>query len=356
MATQALDETKLQAFMGKVVGDLSGTMVSFLCSIGDRLGLFKELSANGPASSVELAARAGIDERYAREWLRALTTAGYLEYDGLTQRYSLPPEHALALAQEGGPMFVGGMYQMIPAFAGPLNQLIQAFRQGGGVPQAAYDQAFWDGFERFSGGWFENLLIQQWIPAVPSVQTKLERGALVADIGSGRGRALIKLAQAFPRSRFVGFDNYEPTVALAAANAQAAGVADRVSFRALDVVQGLPEQYDLITTFDVVHDMANPRGALKAIRRALKADGTYLCLEINCADNPEENAGPIAALFYGASVLYCMTSSLSAGGEGLGTMGLPQAKIRELCVEAGFGPVRRLPLENPFNTLYEIKA
>jgi 2-polyprenyl-3-methyl-5-hydroxy-6-metoxy-1,4-benzoquinol methylase len=355
MATQTLDETKLQAFMGKVVGDLSATMVSFLCSIGDRLGLFKELSAHGPATSDELAARAGINERYAREWLGALKSAGYLEYDAGSRRYSLPPEHAMALAQEGGPMFVGGMYQMLPAMAGPLDQLITAFRQGGGVPQATYHQNFWDGFERFSGGWFENLLIQEWIPAVPDVQAKLERGALVADIGCGRGRALIKLAQAFPRSRFVGFDNYEPTVGLATANAQAGGVGDRVTFQVLEVVQGLPDQYDLITTFDVIHDMANPRGALKAIRRGLKPDGTYLCLEINCADNPDENAGPVAAMFYSASVLYCMTTSLAAGGEGLGTMGLPETKVRELCTEAGFSSVRRLPLENPFNILYEVK-
>ena len=357
MTTQlSIDEAKLQAFLGQVVSDTAAAFSAPFVLLGDRLGLYQVMASSGPVTSQELAASTGLHERYVREWLLNQTAGGYIEYDPARERYTLPPEHAMALAQEGGPIFVGGMYQMLPAMAGPLDQLITAFRQGGGVPQATYHQNFWDGFERFSGGWFENLLIQEWIPAVPDVQAKLERGALVADIGCGRGRALIKLAQAFPRSRFVGFDNYEPTVGLATANAQAGGVGDRVTFQVLDVVQGLPDQYDLITTFDVIHDMANPRGALKAIRRGLKPDGTYLCLEINCADNPEENAGPVAAMFYGTSVLYCMTTSLAAGGEGLGTMGMPEAKVRELCTEAGFDAVRRLPLENPFNTLYEVKA
>jgi SAM-dependent methyltransferase len=176
----------------------------------------------------------------------------------------------------------------------------------------------------------------------------------VADVGCGHGRALITLAHAFPNSRYVGYDVFAPAVARAQANAEAAGVTERVQFRTLDVVQGLPEPYDLITTFDVGHDMVNPRGALRAIRQALRPDGTYLMLEINCHDTLEANAGPLGALFYSASVLYCMTTSLAHGGEGLGTMGLPESKVRALCTEAGFSSVRRLPLENPFNTLYEI--
>lgn len=351
----AIDEGKLHAFMGKILGDISGAMTAVLGHLGDRLGLFKDLAANGPTTSAELAQRAGVIERYAREWLGGMASAGYLEYDAASQRYSLPAEHAMALAQEGGPMFVGGFLHMLPAMVAPLGQLTEAFRQGGGVPQAAYDQSFWDGFERFSGGWFENFLIQQWLPAVPNVQAKLERGASVADVGCGRGRALIKMAQAFPNSRYAGYDAYAPTIALATERAKDAGVGDRVHFETRDVVQGLPEQFDLITTFDVVHDAVNPRGLLKAIRAGLKPDGSYLCLEINCADRPEENRGPLATMFYGASVTYCMTTSLAGGGEGLGTLGLPEAKLRELCTEAGFSSLHRVPLENPFNTLYEAK-
>lgn len=352
----AVDPAKAEAFVHKAFGDATGALVTFMCALGDRLGLFKDLAAKGAATSEELAQRAGVNERYAREWLRALASAGYLAYDAASQRFSLPPEHAPVLAQEGGPFFFGGLYEELQPMVGVFEQLLLAFRQGGGVPQAAYGETFWDGLERFTGSWFENHLLPVWIPAMAEVQAKLERGARVADVGCGRGRALIKLAQAFPKSEYVGFDAYKPTVGRAAANAEAAGVADRVRFESRDVLHGLPEQYDVITTFDVVHDMVDPRGALKAIRAALKPDGSYVCLEINCADNPADNTGPLAATFYSVSTFYCMTTSLAGGGEGLGTMGLPEAKMRELCSEAGFGSLRRVPIENPFNTLYEVKA
>jgi SAM-dependent methyltransferase len=213
----------------------------------------------------------------------------------------------------------------------------------------------YEGIERFTAGWFENLLIPVWIAALPTVQAQLERGIRVADVGCGRGRALIKLAQAFPESRYIGYDLYGPNVDRATANARAAGVEDRVTLRQGDVVDGLPERYDLITTFDVVHDAVDPLGLLRAIRQALQPDGTYLCLEINCQDRLEQNAGPLGALFYSCSVLLCMTLSLAEDGAGFGTMGLPETRLRALAEEAGFSHIRRLPLENPFNTLYELK-
>lgn len=351
----ALDHSKLEAFMGKLIDDMGGTMTTLLSCLGDRLGLFKDLAENGPASSAELAGRMGLSERYVREWLWGMTSAGYLEHDSATGRYALPAEHAAALAEEAGPMFVGGVFQMLPEIAKPFDRLAAAFKEGGGVSQDAFAPAFWAGMERFTAGWFENLLLQEWIPALPDVKEKLQRGALVADIGCGSGRALIKLAQAFPSSRFVGYDAFEGQVSRAVENAKAAGVADRVDFEQRDAVEGLPQQYDLITTFDVIHDAVNPRGLLRAIREGLKPDGTYLLLEINSADKPEENVGSLASMFYGMSVFYCMTTSLANGGEGLGTVGLPETKIREFCGEAGFGSVRRLPIENPFNVLYEVK-
>jgi SAM-dependent methyltransferase len=285
-----------------------------------------------------------------------MACSGYLEYDPSSGRFALPPEHAPALAQEAGPLFFGGVYQELLGALKPLDRLIVAFRQGGGVPQSAYDEDFWEGLERFTAAWFENHLVQEWIPAMPEVQAKLERGALVADVGCGRGRALIKLAQAFPSSRYVGYDAFEPTIARATRNARAAGVGDRVRFEQRDASKGLPEQYDVITTFDVVHDAVDPRGLLRAIRQALRSGGTYVCLDINCSDRLEENAGPLGALFHGFSLLYCLTTSLAGGGEGLGTVGLPESKLRELCAEVGFGSVRRVPLENPFNNLYEIEV
>lgn len=351
----ALDEAKLNSFANKVFEDLSGTYVSLLCAIGDRLNIFKDFSANGPATSEELANRTGINERYAKEWLSAIYCAGYLEYDPSTLQFSLPPEHAEVLTHEGGPAFAGGAYQSLFAEVKILDKLLKVFREGGGVPPHDYDENEWAGTERLTATWFENLLVQQWIPAVPDVKAKLEQGVKVADVGCGRGRALIKLAQAFPNSQYIGYDVYGPAVDQATANAEAAGVADRVSFKQWDVTNGFPERYDLITSFDVIHDMVNPRKALHEICKALKPDGTYLLLEINSKDKLEENAGPMGTLFYSWSILYCMTTSLALGGEGLGTAGLPESKLREFCREAGFSQVRRLPIEDPFNVVYEIK-
>jgi SAM-dependent methyltransferase len=302
-----------------------------------------------------LAARAEINERYAREWLGAMASAGYLDYDPESQRFALPAEHMPVLAQEDGPFFLGGMHQMLVGMIGPLNQLIQAFQHGGGVPQSAYDHNLWDGLERTTAGGFENQLVPIWLPAMPEVKSKLEQGALVADVGCGRGRALIKLALAFPRSSYIGYDSFEPTIAQATAAAVAAGVADRVRFEHRDVSTGLPEQYDVITTFDVIHDAIDPRGLLRTIRQGLRADGRYVCLDINCAEHLEGNAGPLGSLFYGFSVLYCLTTSLAGHGEGLGTVGLPEGKLQELGAEAGFNKVRRVPIENPFNNLYELQ-
>ena len=351
---QTIDQAKADAFIGKVLGDTAALAVTVMSSIGDRLGLFKNLAQLGPATSEELAERAHVNERYAREWLSAMASAGYLEYDPASRRFTLPPEHVPVLAQEGGPVFFGGVQEEIVGLAGPINQLMQAFRTGGGVPMEAYDPSAWEGIARFTSGWFENLLVPVWLPAMPDVLAKLERGALVADVGCGHGKALIKLAQTYPQSRYVGYDNFAPSIEQAKANVQAAGVADRVRFEPLDVSAGLPEQFDVITTFDVVHDAVNPRGLLQAIRNGLQPGGRYVCLEINSSDKLEENIGLLGAFFYSVSVLYCMTSSLAHHGEGLGTAGIPESKMRELCAEAGFSNVRRVPMENPFNILYEV--
>ena len=215
---------------------------------------------------------------------------------------------------------------MLPAQAGVFDQVVSAFRSGGGVSQSQYNDMMWDGLERLTSTWFENLLLQQWIPAMPDVKAHLERGCDVADVGCGRGRGLIKLAQAFPRSRYVGYDNFGPTVARATANAREAGVSDRVRFEERDVSKGLPAQFDVITTFDVVHDAVDPLQLLQSIRCALRPGGVYVCLDINCSDKLEENANPLGAMFHGVSVFYCMTTSLANNGAGLGTLGFHEAQ------------------------------
>ncbi len=351
----AIDSAKQEAFVGQVLANTSAAVVTTLAALGDRLGLFKALAASGPATSAEFATRAGIVERYAREWLGGMASAGYVTYDATTGRFALPPEHAAALADEGGPVFFGGIYEMLLGASAVVDRVAEAFRAGGGVPQSAYDERFWDGMERFSSGWFDNLLVQRWLPAIPDVERKLREGGELADIGCGRGRALIRLAQAFPASRFVGYDVFAPSVERATTHAREAGVADRVRFEVRDAAADLPRRFDVITTFDVIHDAVDPVGVLRSIHRGLEPDGIYVCLDANCSHKLEENAGPIGSLFHGFSILYCMTTSLASGGAGLGTLGLHEHKLRELAAVVGFQDVRLAPIEDPFNNLYTLR-
>ncbi len=212
----------------------------------------------------------------------------------------------------------------------------------------------WAGTSRFTAQWHQNMLVQQWLPLVPGTEAKLRAGGRVADVGCGTGQALIALARAYPAITATGYDAHQPSIEQARRAAAEAGVAGRVSYHALDATAGLPESFDVITTFDVVHDAVDPLGLLRAIRDALRPGGRYLCLEINCSDHAADNTGPIAALLYGFSVLYCMTTSLAEGGEGLGTLGLPEPALRQLAGKAGFTQVRHVEMDNPFNRLYEL--
>jgi SAM-dependent methyltransferase len=354
MITQTIDEAKLGAFMERALGDAAGLMASTLAALGDRLGLFESL-ADGPAASDELAAAAAVNERYAREWLRGMRAAGYVELERETGRYTMAPEQAQVLANEGGPAFLGGAFQLIFGYLHTIDRLTEAFRSGGGVPQSAYPADTWQGMGRFSRSFYDNLLVQRWVPMVPGVVQRLEHGARWADVGCGAGLAMIRLAEAFPASTFVGYDNFEGQLELARRAADDAGVSDRVRFELHDAAMGLPETYDVISTFDVVHDATDPTALVSAIRRALDRDGTYVMLEMNSADDPDENTGPLATLLYGVSVLYCMTTSLAHGGEGLGTCGLPEVRVRELCRRAGFGSIERIDLRDPLNSLYVVE-
>jgi SAM-dependent methyltransferase len=354
--TQAeTDFAAAQAFAGRVLGDASACMVTVMAALGDKLNLFKELDSSGPATSEELASRTGTDARYVREWLGGMAAAGYLDYAPATGRFALPSAHAPALTHEGGPFFAGGALQLTAAKLELLGRIEEVFRLGGGVPADAYADNLWHAQERFSAGWVNHLLTQVWIPAMPEVEAMLERGGAVADIGCGRGLGLIRLAQVYPNSYFVGYDAYAPEIAHAAANARTFGVADRVRFQHLEISRGLPAQYDLITSFDLLHDTVDPPRVLRAVRNALSPEGAFVCLETNCSDRLEDNAGPLGALFHGISLFYCMPTSLAEGGAGLGTLGLPEPVLRQMCVEAGFRRFRRVPLENPFSALYEVR-
>jgi SAM-dependent methyltransferase len=326
-----------------------------LCALGDRLGILEDLAAHDWTTSGDLAMRVGIDPRYAREWLNALACAGYVEFDTATGSFRMTREYSLVLADEHSAMYLGGAYQLLLGLSAPLGRLAIACRTGEGVPQGAYDDNLRVGMERMSGPWFEHLLVQQWVGGLPYLRGKLANGASAADIGCGTGRAVIELATAFPASRFVGYDICEPALDRARRNAQIAGVADRVRFETRDVSQGLPGRYDLITTFNSVHDMVDTHAALSAIRKALRDEGTYLLLETRCAPNLEDNIGPFGTIMYGTSLLYNLPVAIANGGAGIGTMGLPAPRLRELCEAAEFGTVRQLPVANPFHALFEMR-
>jgi 2-polyprenyl-3-methyl-5-hydroxy-6-metoxy-1,4-benzoquinol methylase len=342
------------AFTGRVLGDSAAVAAVVLAALGDRLGLFAALAADGPASTDELATRTGTDERYVREWAAGLVAAGYLDRDPVDGRVVLPAAHVPTLAQEGGTTFFGGVHQELVGLVQGFYGVADAFRTGGGVAPEDLHEDVWLGTERFTAGWHSHLLVQQWLPLMPDVEAKLRAGARVADVGCGAGRGAVALATAFPACTVVGYDAHAPVVERARALAAEAGVADRVSFAVLDAAAGLPERFDVITTFDVLHDAVDPQRLLTAIHDALTPGGAHVCLEINCADRAEDNVGPIATLLYGFSLLYCMTTSLAHGGAGLGTLGLPAARLRELAARAGFARVRQVAMDNPFNSLYEL--
>jgi len=347
-------EEQAAAFTGRVLGDTAAAATVVMAALGDRLGLFKRLASDGPATSVALAGRASLDERYVREWLRGMYAAGYLTYEPGAMTFAIPEAHVPTLATEPGPAFFGGVHQELLGAVQRYDDILASFRSGGGVHQGHLHPDVGLGTARFTAAWHEHLLVPEWLPLVPITRALLEDGADVADVGCGAGLACINLARHFPASRFVGYDVSPASVDAARLNAKEAGVEDRVTFEVLDASQGLPRMFDVITTFDVVHDAVAPRALLSSIREALREGGRYVCLDINCSAETTENVGPIPTLLYGFSLLYCMTTSLAEGGAGLGTLGLPEPVLRELAAEAGFSGVRRVEMDNPFNSLYEV--
>lgn len=356
MATEAqLDEKKLEAFIERVVLDVGTAMRGGLMYIGDRLGIFRALADSGPVTAVELSERTGLSERYLREWLGSMTTAEYVEHDGEHDTYLLPAEHALPLADEDFPFFTGGFLQMIVPTVTVAPQVAEAFKTGGGVAQDRYLPDMYESIERLTAPWYKHNLVQTWLPAMPDVQQKLAAGGSACDVGCGSGRAAMAIAAAFAAADVHGYDVHPGSIARARANAQAEGLADRVTFTAADGDALPADRFDLLTTFDVVHDSVDPVGLMSSIRQALRVDGTYLMLEMNASGDVEENRNPLGRLLYNVSTLYCMTTSLAHGGAGIGAC-MGEHKARELAYAAGFTRFRKLPIEEAFSVLYELKA
>jgi 2-polyprenyl-3-methyl-5-hydroxy-6-metoxy-1,4-benzoquinol methylase len=348
-----IDETKVEAFVQRAVGDVGAALTASLVAIGDKLGLYRAMSEAGPVTSAELAERTGTAERPLREWLAAQAAAEYLTYDAGTRRYALPAEHAVALVQEESPAFVAGAFQSMTAATRAIHKVTEAFRTGNGVGWHEHDPDLFEGVERFFRPGYNANLVDQWIPALDGVGTKLETGARVADVGCGLGASTIIMAGAFPRSRFTGFDYHKASIERACERAAAAGVADRVSFE-VATAKDFPGTYDLIACFDCLHDMGDPVGAAAHIHAALDAEGTWLLVEPKACDELEDNLNPVGRLFYSVSTLVCTQASLAQEvGAALGAQA-GEKRLREVVTQAGFTRFRRAA-ETPFNIVLEVR-
>jgi SAM-dependent methyltransferase len=352
--TQAIDEAKLNEFVGKVVTDVGSAMSAVLVVIGDKLGLYRAMAKGGPMTASELATRTETAERYVREWLNAQAAGGYVSYDAAAGKYTLPPEQAAALADPESPAFVPGLFQVTAAMWAGESKMAANFRTGAGLEWAHQHPCLFEGTERFFRSGYIGNLINNWIPALEGVTQKLQAGAKVADVGCGLGASTILMAKAFPKSTFYGFDYHAGSIETARQRAASAGVADRVRFEVAKSTDYPGEGYDLIAHFDCLHDMEDPKGAAKHARRTIARDGTWMIVEPFAGDRPEDNHNPVGRVFYSASTMLCVPHSLAHRGPALGAQA-GEARLRDVVVEGGgFSRLRRAT-QTPFNLILEAR-
>ena len=353
--TTAIDAAKLEAFAAQVAGDLAANYGGVMVSLGDKLGLYRSLAGAGPLTSAEVAERAGCSERYVREWLNSQVVAGYLEHDAETATYLLAPEHAAVLADADSPVL------MTPAFNIPASMwhdeelAIRAFRTGEGVPWGAHHERLACGVAAFYRNAYKGTLVPVWLPALDGVVERLEAGAKVADVGCGHGHSTVLMAQAFPRSTFVGIDTHPDSVAAAREHARAAGVADRVTFASATASDYAERGFDLICFFDALHDMGDPIAAARHARSALAPGGTVMLVEPYAADAVAENAGVVGRLYYSVSTTVCCAHAISEDAEDALGAQAGEARLAGVFARAGYSHWRRAA-ESPFNLVFEARA
>jgi len=349
----AFDETKLNEFVNKAVSDIGATLSSVLVVIGDRLGLWKAMAKDGPVTASDLAKRTETAERYVREWLDAQASAGYVTYDPATRRYTLPAEQAAVLADESSAAFFPGLFEVAAACWAATDKTTQNFRTGGGLEWGHHHPCLFQGCERFFRSSYIGNLVTSWIPSLDGVEAKLSTGARVADVGCGVGASTILMAKAFPKSRFWGFDYHAGSIELARKRAEAAGVADRVTFDVAMSTDYPGKGYDLVAHFDCLHDMQDPNGAAKRVRETLAPDGTWMIVEPFAGDRPEENHNVVGRVYYSASTLLCVPHSLAYQGPALGAQA-GAARLRGVVEAGGFKRFRRAT-QTPFNLVLEAR-
>jgi len=348
----AVDEIKLNEFLGKAVGDLGAAMSAALILVGDRLGLYREL-AKGPVTSADLAQRTGTNERYVREWLGNQGAGGYVQFHPDSGEWSLSDEQALCLTDPNGPVDMPGAYNIVEATFHALEHTIDNFRSGAGMEWGEHHPCLFEGTERFFRAGYNTSLIGAWLPALDGVVDKLQRGAKVADVGCGHGASTILMATTYPDSEFVGYDYQGESIEVARKKAAAAG-ASNATFEVADAVGYGGKDFDLIAFFDCLHDMGDPVNVARHARQAISDDGTAMIVEPFAGDRVQDNLNPVGRVMYGASTQICVPVSLARNGPALGAQA-GEARIREIMVdEGGFTHFRRAT-ETPFNLVLEAR-
>jgi SAM-dependent methyltransferase len=351
---QPVDQAKLDEFMGRFVGDLGAALSAALVVIGDRLGLYQAMADGEPVRPDQLAERTGTDARYVREWLSNQAASGYVGYDPGRDEFFLTPEQVFALAQEDSPAFVPGAFQVATAAIKDEEKIERAFVGRHGVGWHEHHHDLFSGTERFFRPGYAANLTSSWIPALEGVEAKLEAGARVADVGCGHGASTVLMAEAYPRSTFVGFDYHAPSIDHARAAAAEAGLGDRARFEVASAKEYPGEGYDLVCMFDCLHDMGDPAGAAAHVLSTVAPDGTWLIVEPYAGDRLEDNLNPVGRVFYAASTLICTPASRDQEvGLALGAQA-GEARLREVVVAGGFTRFRRATA-TPFNLVLEAR-
>lgn len=349
----ALEMDKLHAFIGQFVADLGAAAHSGMVVIGEKLGLYKALAA-GPISSQQLARKTGTDERYVREWLASQAAGQYVTYDQQTGDFSLSPEQAFTLANEDSPAYLPGAFELALGSLAAVPRIAESFRTGEGMGWHEHADGVFHGCEKFFRPGYAANLASSWIPALDGVQEKLLAGGRVADVGCGKGSSTILMAQAFPNSRFYGFDYHEKSIEAARESARRNGVDDRVTFEVASAKNFPGRDYDLVAVFDCLHDMGDPIGAAAHVRQSLARNGTWMIVEPFAHDELKDNLNPVGRVYYSFSTLLCTPCSRSQEvGLCLGAQA-GEARIRGVVTAAGFERFRRAA-ETPFNIVYEAR-
>jgi SAM-dependent methyltransferase len=354
MDAPVIDQTELESFVMRAIGDLSAGYGGVMVSLGNKLGLYKAMAGAGPISPKELAARTGCAERYVSEWLKAQAAGGYVGYRASSDTYELSPEQAMVLADEDSPVFIPNAWQVPASMWFDEDKAIEAFRTGKGVAWGEHDGRLHCGVAAFYRNAYRGSLVSEWLPALDGVVERLDAGIAVADVGCGHGHSTVLMAEAFPRSRFHGFDAHAASIEEARRNGAAAGLGARVTFDVARAVDYPGENYELICFFDCLHDLGDPVFAARHAAGILAPNGTVMLVEPFANDRVEDNISPVARLYYAASTTLCCAHALSEGGRLVLGAQAGAARLAEVFRKAGFTRFRRAA-ETPFNLILEAR-